>query len=181
MKVISGTARGAKLESVPGESTRPVLSRIRETVFNILRPEIPGTKWLDLFGGSGAIGIEALSNGAQSCVFVELERKAVQTINRNLKNTDLDKLARVLHVDSFRFVRSNQESFDFIYNAPPQYRGLWDRMLMQLAQYPSLLAQGGTIITQIDPKEYQTLELTEFKEVRKKQIGNTLLLFHEKS
>jgi 16S rRNA (guanine(966)-N(2))-methyltransferase RsmD len=87
MRVIAGTAKGRKLLAVPGDGTRPILDRVKTPLFDILRPEIQGARVLDLFAGSGAVGIEALSQGAAHCTFLDLSRPAIDTIKANLETT----------------------------------------------------------------------------------------------
>lgn len=179
MRVIGGTAKGKKLEAVPGDSTRPILDRVRTALFDILRPHLSEAKVLDLFSGTGSVGIEALSQGASSCVFLDIEKKAIQTIEANLKTTGLTAHAKVRSMDAFRFLRSSKEAFDLIYVAPPQYQDLWSQAMRAIAERPALLAPDGIIVVQIDPKEYEQLLLSSFKEIRQKRYGNTLLVFYE--
>ena len=181
MRVIGGTAKGRKLEGVPGDSTRPVLDRVRTAVFDILRPRLADCRVLDLFAGTGSIGIEALSQGASTCVFLDLEKRAIQTINKNLQTTELAARARVKHMDAFRFLKTTKDSFDLIYVAPPQYKSIWSEALMMIAERMHILADGGLILVQIDPKEYEELGLAELKETRQKRYGNTLLVFYERT
>ncbi len=146
---------------------------------------------LDLFAGSGSVGIEALSQGAASCTFIERAHKAVATIKQNLVSTGLADRATVLYVDAFAFLRSTTKQFDLIYVAPPQYRDLWSEALRVLADRPELLrpsaaepdaaGSAGQVIAQIHPKEYQSLGLAGIHETRQKRYGNTLLVFFERS
>ena len=97
MRVVGGSARGANLLLVPGDGTRPILDRVKTALFDILRPRIEGMVMLDLFGGSGSVGIEALSQGAEHCTFIERGHKAVATIKRNLELTGLADRSRRSH------------------------------------------------------------------------------------
>ena len=119
MRVIGGTARGRKLLSVPGDSTRPILDRVKQTLFDILRPTIRDIDMLDLFGGTGAVGIEALSQGARSCIFVDVDKKAVEIIKKNIAHTGFTEQSSVRHQDAFTYLRNTKKSFDLIYIAPP--------------------------------------------------------------
>lgn len=177
MRVISGKARGRKLLSVPGETTRPILDRIKQSLFDILRPTIQDISVLDLFAGTGAVGIEALSQGAGSCIFVDVEKKAVEVIKKNLENTGLSKLASVRHQDAFTYLRNTKNKFDLIYVAPPQYKSIWVRALQDISERPNLLNPGGRVIVQIDPKEDDDTEFMNLKRVDERKIGNTLLIF----
>ena len=180
MRVIAGRAKGAKLNSVPGSSTRPILDRVKTSLFDILRPEISDIEVLDLFAGSGSVGIEALSQGASSCVFIDLEKRAIETIQQNLSNTKLSEASEVRRLDAFRFLRSSKAAFDLIYVDPPQFRSLWTEAIQHIAERPNLLNKDGLIVVKIHPKEYEELSLTNITEERKEKYGNTLLIFYRK-
>ena len=176
MRVIAGSAKGRRLESVPGESTRPITDRVKESLFNILSPEIVGARVLDLFGGTGAVGIEALSRGAEHAVFVELDRHALRTIGHNLQATGLSERARVVRGDAFKYLQTAGEGFDIIYIAPPQYKEMWARALLALDARP-LLRAGGVAVVQIAPKEWHAVELSRLELTDERRYGTTLLLF----
>src|SRR5207237_8628632 len=133
MRVVAGSARGKKLLVVPGGGMRPILDRVKTSLFDILRPRIPNMNMLDLFAGSGSVGIEALSQGAAHCTFIDLGHKAVATIKRNLANTGFSDRADVLHTDAFGYLRGTKSSFDLIYIAPPQYKNLWVEAMRKIA------------------------------------------------
>ena len=178
MRVIAGKAKGRKLRSVPGDITRPVTDLVKESLFNILGGEIVDALFLDLFAGTGSVGIEALSHGARRAVFVERNRRAVETIKENLKITGLATQAEVIRDDVFRFLaREPAEKFDLIYIAPPQYKGLWSKTLLVLDE-KDFLAEGGLAIAQIYPKEYTDLELKNLDLVDQRKYGSTLLCFY---
>lgn len=181
MKVLAGKAKGKDLLSVPGDTTRPVLSRVRSSIFDILRPEIEGIKFLDLFGGTGSIGIEALSQGAAHCTFIDIEKKAIEVIKKNLKNTNLQSQANVIHQDSFKYLENCTESFDLIYIAPPQYERIWVKAVELVTQKPELVKSSGLVVIQIDPKEHETVSLPDFVSEKTKNYGNTMLLFFRKN
>ena len=122
MRVISGSARGHKLKAPEGLTTRPTTDRIKESLFNIIAGDLYQCKFLDLFSGSGAMGIEALSRGADKAVFVDKDRKSISIINDNLKATRLDNKAQVLNCDVSTAVsklKSLNEKFDIIFMDPP--------------------------------------------------------------
>ena len=126
MRVIAGTCRSLPLKSVPGSNTRPTTDRIKETLFNILQPYIPGSNFLDLYAGSGAIGIEALSRGAAHAWFADHDRRAVQVIRDNLRFTKLDGQADVLFADALEAAGTlaGRQHFDVIFMDPPYGKGL---------------------------------------------------------
>ncbi len=178
MRVIAGSAKGRKLESVPGTSTRPITDRVKEALFNILGASIEGARFLDLFAGTGAVGIEALSRGAARAVFCERDRLALRTIGHNLQATGLAERARVVAGDAFRFLKNpGDERFDFVYIAPPQYKGIWIRAL-QAVDEGEVLAPGGVAIVQIHPKERQEVRLRRLCLFDERRYGSTLLLFY---
>ena len=187
MRVVAGSAKGRKLHVVPGHGTRPIVDRVKTSLFDILRPRIEGVIMLDLFAGSGSVGIEALSQGAAHCTFLDLSVQAVATVKKNLALTHLSERAEVRCTDAFRYLRGTQRSFDLIYVAPPQYKNLWVAAMQLISERPELLrspsaesegrSESGLAIVQIDPKEYRTLDVGEFHETRQRRYGNTLLVF----
>lgn len=182
LRVISGSARGKKLRMVPGDITRPIPDRVKEALYNILGEDIPKCKMLDLFAGTGSVGIEALSRGAEFVRFVEWSNPAVKTIEHNLGITQLEEGAQVLNIDAFVLLsRSPDVSFDYVYIAPPQYHGLWIKALMALDSTPDWLVEDGWVIVQIDPKEYDEVSLDNFSEFDQRKYGNTSLIFYERN
>ena len=135
MRVIAGRARSMPLKTVAGMDTRPTTDRIKETLFNMLNPYLADCRFLDLFAGSGAIGIEALSRGAAQAVFVEQNRRAAACIRENLTFTKLDADARLLVTDVLTGLSelSGEEPFDFIFMDPPYGKGLERQALSCLA------------------------------------------------
>lgn len=181
LRVIAGKARGRRLRSVPGDSTRPITDRVKESLFNILAPELPETSFLDLFAGTGAVGIEALSRGANFVRFVDINRLAIETINANLKTTGFASISEVLRMDAFTLLdRPADRSFDFVYIAPPQYKQLWKKALLKLDEHPTWLADAAWIIVQIHPVEYESVKPINFAEFEQRRYGSTLLIFFEK-
>ena len=124
MRVITGTARGRKLEQLIGDDVRPTTDRVKEAVFSIIQFNIEGRRFLDLFAGSGQMGIEALSRGAKEAVFVDNRKESVEIIKRNLKSTKLDENAKVIPMDSNSYLNVNSEKFDFVFIDPPYETGL---------------------------------------------------------
>lgn len=182
MRVIAGEARGQRLKLVPGESTRPITDRVKEALFNILGGMVLDSAFLDLFAGTGSVGIEALSRGAARATFVDRSRAAIDTIGHNLATTGLKEYAEVIRADAFEYLNRNLDSgFDLIYVAPPQYKGLWQRTLAALDQEPTLLNPDAWIMVQIDPVEAEAIELTSLFEFDRRKYGSTELIFYEHS
>jgi 16S rRNA (guanine(966)-N(2))-methyltransferase RsmD len=180
MRVISGSAKGIRLAPVPGTGTRPIADRVKESLFNILGDHVINAQVLDLFAGTGGVGIESLSRGAARAVFVEKAPKALATIRANLRRTRLIARARVQPGDVFKFLKEPPEPFDLIYVAPPQYLGLWSKALRLLDATPQWLNRDGLVVVQIFPKEYQSLELESLQLVDQRKYGSTLLCFFER-
>lgn len=179
MRVISGKAKGRKLQMVPGEGTRPITDRAKEALFSILGRWIVDTRVLDLFGGTGAVGIECLSRGAAHAHFLDLNRKAVETIAANLRHCQLDKQATVERGDSFAFLqRYRGEPFDLIFVAPPQYQDWWRKALQLIDSHPYLLASFGSVIVQIHPREDAPVELERLQEYDRRKYGSVMLIFY---
>ncbi len=181
MRVITGSAKGRKLLSVPGQHTRPITDRVKTALFDTLGQQVGGCRFLDLFSGTGSVGIEALSRGAAEVLFVEINRQALRTIGENLRRTGLAERAHVVPGDVFTFLRRpDLGPFDVIYVAPPQYRGLWAKALQVIDARSSLLMmEDGQVIVQIHPKEQEELELQHLELVDRRRYGSTVLLFWE--
>lgn len=184
MRVIAGKARRLPLKTVEGQDTRPTTDRIKETLFNVLAPELADCRFLDLFAGSGAIGIEALSRGAGSACFVEQMQKAADCIEENLKFTHLDKEAKVYRRDvlsALRILESEGKSFDIIFMDPPYGKLLEKSVLEYLAD--SCLAGGDTtIVVEADLEtSFDYLETLPFYIYKEKlyKTNKHLFLAHE--
>jgi 16S rRNA (guanine966-N2)-methyltransferase len=180
LRVIAGSARGRKLRSVPGETTRPITDRVKEALFNILAGELEGSIWWDLFAGTGAVGIEALSRGASFVRFTDLHRKPIETIKENLAHCDFLSRSEVRRGDAFSHLASHSDrKFDFLFIAPPQYQAMWSKALSLLDDYPNWLTNEGLAIVQIHPRELQSLELRNLEELEMRKYGSTLLVFYQ--
>lgn len=181
MRVIAGRARGRRLLPVPGEGTRPITDRAKEALFSILGARIVRARVLDLFAGTGGVGIEALSRGATQVVFVEQARKALDTLRQNLETTGLKAGAEVVRGDVFRYLETPpRQPFDVVFIAPPQYQGLWLKTLEAVDAQAGLLAEGGEAIVQIFPKEYTEPTLTNLTLTDDRRYGSVLLLFYSR-
>lgn len=178
MRVIAGQAKGRRLKAVPGEGTRPVTDRAKSALFSIIGNDIVGFRFLDLFAGTGQVGIEALSRGAAEAVFVEQARPALRTIRDNLTHTGLESLARVVEADVFQFLAVRPTPFEYIYVAPPQYKGLWMRTLRALDGSPDWLAEDGWVIVQINPREYEEIELEHLILFDQRTYGGVMFCFY---
>ncbi|MRS02596.1 16S rRNA (guanine(966)-N(2))-methyltransferase RsmD [bacterium] len=181
-RIISGKARGIRLQDVPGDITRPITDRVKEAVFNIFSSDILDSCFLDLFGGTGSVGIEALSRGAHSVTFVDLNSAAINIIKANLRSTRLEANARVHQMDAFRFLDSPQnEKYDYIYIAPPQYKEMWIKALQMVDQRLDLLTEDGWVVVQIHPVELADVTLSNLHEFDRREYGSTLVLFYARN
>ena len=143
MRVITGSARGRKLLTLGGEEVRPTPERVKEAVFSVIPFQIEGRSFLDLFAGSGQMGIEALSRGARKSVFVDARRESIETVKKNLENTGLKKDAEVVLADALAYLRQCRDVYDLAFLDPPYYSGLLQKALPMVAE---IMNRGGLII-----------------------------------
>jgi 16S rRNA (guanine(966)-N(2))-methyltransferase RsmD len=182
LRVISGSAKGRKLISVPGDTTRPVMDRVKEALFNILMDDVIDSNWWDLFAGTGAIGIEAISRGAAFVRFSDLNRAPIDTIKANISHCKFDAQSEVRRGDAFSMLTGlADKKFEYIYIAPPQYKEMWLNALKLLDEHMDWLTEDGTVIIQIDPTEYQELTLSNLVEGEQRKYGSTLLIFYDRT
>lgn len=159
MRVITGSAKGRRLETLSGEEVRPTTDRIKEAVFSIVQFQIQGRKFLDLFAGSGQMGIEALSRGAAEAVFVDNKKQAVEIIRKNLNATKLADNARVLNTDSIGFLSMKSGDFDIAFLDPPYSKGILQNALELL---PQVMKKSGVIICENPLDEELPEQLGDF-------------------
>lgn len=180
LRVIAGSAKGKRLKLVPGDSTRPIMDRVKEALFNIIGTDIFDTNVLDLFAGTGSVGIEALSRGAEYALFVDMDREAIKTIQENLAITKFTESSTVRRMDAFSLLQQPPDrEYHFIYVAPPQYQGLWTKALHAIDDNPSWLVANTVVILQIDPSEEEAITLNHLERYDERRYGNTLLWFFE--
>ncbi len=142
MRVITGTARGRRLKELKGTDTRPTTDKVKESLFSIIQFEIEGRRVLDLFAGTGQLGIEALSRGASSAVFVDQRNDAVQLVRENLKLCDLTDRAQVVCGEAMAYLSAVREKFDLIFLDPPYADGLAEKALAHIARFDILKPHG---------------------------------------
>ena len=181
VRIIGGIARGRRLRSVPGSTTRPITDRVKEALFNIIGVDIETARVLDLFAGTGSVGIEALSRGAEFVLFIDLDKLAVETIKTNLETTGFTSRAQVMRTSAFSYLeKAPDRTFEYVYVAPPQYKGIWKQGLRMLDAQPGWLSEDAWVIVQIHPREYEQLLLNHLVEFDRRSYGSTLLVFFEK-
>lgn len=180
MRVIAGRARRLNLKTTPGFDTRPTADKIKETLFNILNPYLPGCSFLDLFAGSGAIGIEALSRGASICVFADNDKRAVSCINENLKFTRLEEGARVFSKNALAAISqlsAEKYKFDIVYLDPPYRGGFEEETLRVLAESRIIDENSMVILEALKETKLDFLEELPYETVRIKDYKNNRHIF----
>ncbi len=181
LRVIAGKAKGRKLKSVPGDTTRPVTDRVKEALFNILAGDVVDSRWWDLFAGTGAIGIEALSRGAAFVRFTDANREPIETIRFNVEHTGFASQSEIRRGDAFTLLsRGADAQFEYIYIAPPQYKQMWEKALELVDEDIRWLSEDGWVIVQIDPREYKKVSLEKLDEIEQRKYGSTMLIFYER-
>ncbi|KKM11891.1 hypothetical protein SY88_06845 [Clostridiales bacterium PH28_bin88] len=180
MRVIAGQAKGCSLKAPRGMSTRPTSDRVKEAIFNILGERVPASRFLDLFAGTGGIGIEALSRGAEHATFVEKGNAALKALSDNLARTKLQDQGRVLAMDVFRGVEwlaEQGESFSLIFLDPPYARGLAENTLQAIVAR-GLLAPGGMALSETGQRENLPEKVGNLLRVRVAVYGDTAVHFY---
>lgn len=177
MRVITGSARGRRLKTLLGEDVRPTTDRVKEALFSIIQFEIEGRRVLDLFAGSGQLGIEALSRGAASAVFVDAARDSIEVVRDNLNTTKLAQSAQVTQMDSLAFLAGHCGPFDIAFLDPPYGTGLLQKALPMTARR---MAPGGVIVCEAETKEALPEEAEDFLLVRRYSYGRISLAVYRK-
>ena len=182
MRIITGKARGARLKTPKGLSTRPTSDRVKESLFSILGGQVVGRRVLDLFAGTGSLGLEALSRGAESAVFVD--RATADLVRENAEHAHLAEGARVVRSDVFAALArlfSEGGTFDLVFCDPPYHKGLWERALSALEASP-VLSDGALVVVECGEDEREIPRMERLSLVREERYGHTTrVLFFEKS
>ncbi|MDO5725944.1 MAG: 16S rRNA (guanine(966)-N(2))-methyltransferase RsmD [Tissierellia bacterium] len=178
MRIISGIRKGKKLKSPKNMDQRPTLDRVKESVFNIIKGEIQEKTVLDLFAGSGNIGIEFISRGAKMVYFIDNDQEAYNLINYNLKDARLEDFAKVIKLDSMKFLKSSNKSFDLIYIDPPYNKKyLYEKTLKIISMNKLLKANGKIILEKQNGVKIKNEDL--FNIIDSRKYGDTIILFLE--
>ena len=179
MRVITGKARGVVLKTPAGNATRPTADRVKEALFSIIQFDVPNAKVLDLFGGTGQLGIEALSRGGQSAVFVDERSDSCELIKENLQRTRLAPLGRVVRSDYAAFLRNCREKFDLIFLDPPYAEVFLENSLKMITEI-DILQSGGIIVTERPANKELLFEFPGYIRSKDYKYGNTLLTLYRK-
>ncbi len=177
MRIIAGTARGRRLETREGMEVRPTPERVKEALFNILQFQIEGRRVLDLFAGSGQLGLEALSRGAAEAVFVDAARESADVVRRNIAAVQAEGRAKVFQMDYEAFLLRRQEPFDIIFLDPPYRSGLLEKALPLAA---AAAAPGGTIVAEHPTDEEVPETAGEFRRGRSYRYGKIYLTLYRR-
>ena len=176
MRIISGTARSRIIQAPAGKDTRPTLDRVRENLFNILQHRVYHTRVLDLFAGSGQLGIEALSRGARVCTFVESNRSAYKIIEGNLERCRIADKANLVFSEAKSFLMK-KDNFDIAFLDPPYHQNLVVDCLPSLT---NLMSEDGVIICETAKDEELPQEVNSWQISKQKKYGKTLLTYYRK-
>ena len=179
MRVITGKARGIQLKTPEGLTTRPTSDRVKEALFSIIQFEIPGARVLDLFGGTGQLGIEALSRGAKSATFVDAGEPACRLIRENLRRTKLEGDGKVVRSDYMDYLKRCREEYDIIFLDPPYAEVFLENSLKQIAEI-DILRSGGIIVAERPVGKELPWEFEGFNRSKDYKYGNTLLTLYRK-
>ena len=180
MRVITGKARGIVLKTPDGMLTRPTTDRVKEALFSIIQFELPGAKVLDLFGGTGQLGIEALSRGAAEAVFVDAREDAYKLIRENLRRTKLEQGGRVVRSDYLDYLKRCREKFGIILLDPPYAEVFLENSLKMITEI-DILHSGGIIVAERPVGKDLPWEFPGFTRSRDYKYGNTLLTLYRKN
>lgn len=179
MRVITGKARGIQLKTPEGMLTRPTADRVKEALFSIINFDLPGAAVLDLFGGTGQLGIEALSRGAKSAVFVDQREDACRIIRENLRRTKLETQGRVVRSDYLDYLRRSREKFDIILLDPPYAEVFLENALKCITEI-DILQTGGIIVAERPVEKELPFEFEGYTRSKDYKYGKTLLTIYRK-
>ena len=176
MRVITGSARGRKLKTLEGDSVRPTTDKVKESIFNIIQFDIEGRRILDMFCGCGQLGIEALSRGAASAVFVDISRASIAVTEENLTTTGFRNVSKTVLANSLEYLDRTSEIFDIAFLDPPYHAGIMDDAIERVAPH---MAEGGIIVCETGERELLPEELDGFTSKRYK-YGKIALTVYRK-
>lgn len=181
MRVISGLRRGKKLKTVKGMLTRPTSDRVKEGVFNVLREKIPGSRILDLFAGTGNIGIEALSRGAEEAFFVEKNPQAFKVLKTNVEECDFNKASNLYLMDAFvalKVFKKNNLNFNLIYLDPPYKFSNLEKIIKQIIEF-SLLANEGVVVVETGKNTNLPCGFLNLHKIKESVYGDTKVTYYQ--
>ena len=179
MRIISGTARGTRLKTPEGQNTRPTADRVKEAMFSILQFDLPGAVVLDLFGGTGQLGVEAVSRGAKQAVFVDHNEQSCKLIRENLRLAKMEKEGRVVRSDYLAFLKNTKEKFDIILLDPPYAEAFLENALKLITEI-DILQTNGIIVAECPFGKALPAEFSGYTRSKDYKYGNTVLTIYRK-
>lgn len=179
MRVITGKARGVNLKTPDGMATRPTADRVKEALFSVINFDIPGANVLDLFGGTGQLGIEALSRGANYATFVDESDKACLLIKENLRRTKLEQQGKVVRSDYLSFLRNNKGQYDIIFLDPPYAEVFLENALKCITEI-DILRSGGIIVCERPLDKELPWQYSGYSRSKDYKYGKTLITLYRK-
>ncbi|MBP1961156.1 16S rRNA (guanine(966)-N(2))-methyltransferase RsmD [Paenibacillus aceris] len=183
MRVISGTAKGRSLKAVPGISTRPTTDKVKEAIFSMIGPYFDGGQVLDLFAGTGGLGIEALSRGMDKAVFIDIEKKSIDTIQHNLQTAGLKDQAEIYRTDAARALKAlakRQQQFQLVFLDPP-YKMKVIAELISAMETQAIVDLNSTIVVEHDAKDVLDDVIGGFNQQRRADYGDTAVTIYKQS
>ena len=180
MRVITGSARGVRLKTPDGLKTRPTADRVKEALFSVIQFEVQGARFLDLFAGTGQMGIEALSRGAKSAVFVDEWKNACNLVRENLQLTKLAEKAKVVNLDYLSYLKTCRETFDIVFLDPPYAEIFLENALNKISEI-DILSDRGIIICERSADKQLDLEIPGLKRCKDYKYGNTWVTVFRKA
>lgn len=176
MRITGGTFKNQTLKSPKGEQTRPTSERLRETIFNIAQGYVEEKTFLDLYAGSGAVGIEAISRGASFATFIEIDRKALHALQENIKKLELEDRTKVFAGDVLALLkRLKEKSFDLIFIDPPYEKGFQEKTLQLIDEFGLLAKEGLIFVEESVNNELTFPKYSTFQLRKKRKVGSTFL------
>ena len=179
MRVIAGKAKGTVLKTPEGMQTRPTADRVKEALFSILQFELPGARVLDLFGGTGQLGIEAISRGAKSAVFVDASDAPCRLIKENLRRAKMDSEGKVVRADYLQFLSQCTETFDIILLDPPYAEVFLENAIKKISEI-DILQSGGIIVSERPAEKALNMEIEGYSRTKDYKYGKTVLTLYRK-
>lgn len=181
LRVISGKVRGLKLDTPKNEDVRPTTDRVKESLFNIINSYIMDSNVLDLFAGTGSLGIECLSRGASSATFVDVSKDSINIVKSNIKKARVENQSTILNLDfknAIDRLKAQNSKFDVIFMDPPYYKNMFIDALANIDN-ANLLAEDGIIIVEHDTKDKFEDKIGRLEKTKEKKYGNTTLTFYK--
>lgn len=178
MRIISGCRRGHKLAELEGQNVRPTTDRVKESMFNLIRAYVPEARVLDMFAGSGALSLEALSGGAKYAWMVDIDRRSTAVIKRNVQELKFDDICTVIEKSCFDFVRATDLKFDIIFLDPPYNKGFIEPALAAIAEN-DILDIGGIAVLESDSTDFKS-DFAGLEIIKQKRYGRTYVTVYQR-